>query len=361
MGHVDGTGGAQTALRKLFEFIESEGYLVKVVIITDNHQRTNYLGDEVVLGEIPHSTLNFKTRLFKWLVLLHTSIRSRIFGPDIFITVGLSNSANFISRFLKKNCFTIGQDFIANRPIDDNLWKTSTDALDALAVQAPSMLHYLSKKFAYKSSINWLPCFPEDKTPGIFHTSQPVHNNQIRLAYFGRLAGNKGLHLLINSIPRIITNKIVMLDLWGLGDEENFLKELVIHLNLENKVRFMGRYPMGEPGAKLLVSYDSIVLCSTGSEGLPLILLESMAYGIPFMATDVGAIQDCCIDNPDVILVEPTQQGIDYGLRILCERLNDGSFDPMRLRDYYEAKFSHQVMSARWRECLNDPNFFFNE
>ena len=58
-------------------------------------------------------------------------------------------------------------------------------------------------------------------------------------------------------------------------------------LNIEKKVHFMGMQKVME----VLPKMDVIVLTSI-SEGLPLVILEGMASGIPIVATDVGACRE---------------------------------------------------------------------
>ncbi|MBY0424736.1 MAG: glycosyltransferase, partial [Cytophagales bacterium] len=122
---------------------------------------------------------------------------------------------------------------------------------------------------------------------------------------------------------------------------------------------FKGEYPTGTEWANLMVSYDCLVLCSTDTEGLPLTLLESMAYGLPFVTTDVGAIRDCCINNPDVVLVLPNFQSIKLGLEDMKEKLDSKVINHKRLKQYYVDNFSQEIMESRWRTFINNPRHFF--
>ena len=231
--------------------------------------------------------------------------------------------------------------------------------MDGIAFQAPSMLNYWLKNGVNINTVNWLPCFPEPPIEGILRKDYEPSSGVIRLAYFGRLAGNKGLQLLLRALAAPIVPSKVMLYIWGIGTEEGKLKELTAELGLLDRVKFLGAYPGSEEGADLMASYDALVLCSTGAEGLPLILLEAMAYGLPFLSTNVGAIKDCCENNPDTILVQPTLEDITIGLSTLVHRIETGDFDAQRLRLFYENHFSYQVMALRWRTCFQNPINFF--
>jgi len=360
MGHVDGLGGAQTAFRKLVDFCLNEKHEIKIIAITDNGV-DELFDKELVLCKIAHRTsTNFK-RLKKVSQLSYACITARLLNPDMFISVGLSNSPNLIARFLSNNCFKIGQDFLAERTFSDPLFKRSVSAFDGIAVQSPSMLDTLLPGKANNSGLNWLPCFPELPVEGVLHKKSKFDDGVYKISYFGRLAGNKGLPLLLQAFASALISENVILDIWGGGAEETLLKKLTTELGLNNQVRFKGLYPDGAETANLISSYDALVLTSTEMEGLPLILIEAMAYGVPFLATDVGAIKDCCINNPDTILVKPSINAIAEGLKNLVKKIKMGEFDPERQRSYYEQNYSYNIMAANWRKCLSDPKNFFHK
>ncbi|MCS3733788.1 glycosyltransferase [Mucilaginibacter dorajii] len=360
MGHTDGLGGAQTAYRELFDFIKQAGYEIKIINITDRKKEEQPFGGSHLIGQIEHKVSGALQKIKKYSSLITAGISAKIYNPDIFVSIGLSNSSNFITTFLPSSCFKIAQDFIANRSKDEDIWNSSRKNFNGIAVQAPSMLEYWKATLSNPCGVNWLPCFPQPPVDGVLRSKQDKSREQIRMAYFGRLAGNKGLPLLFKSLAELTDQDNLMLDLWGEGDEENNLKQLAKELNIQDKINFNGGYPASREGAELMASYDCLVLTSTEMEGLPLILLESMAYGLPFMATNIGAIRDCCKNNPDTILVQPTQDNITIGLSVLIHNVKNNQFDPLRLRQYYEQNFSTAVMAARWKECFDNPKLFFS-
>lgn len=361
MGHVDGLGGAQIAYRELIDFVKAEGHNLKVINITDDKNGGRPTDADLVLGRIEHKTPGLIDKVKKYRSLFTAARQAKRFKPDVFVSIGLSNSSNFITGYLSNDCFKIAQDFIANRSKEEEIWNKSRDSFNGIAVQAPSMLNYWKTNLSDAKGVNWLPCFPAPPVSGVLRKQGSVEKNEIRLAYFGRLAGNKGLPLLFNTLAVLPDRQNIVLDLWGKGEEESNLKKLAAELNIQSIVSFKGGYPADREGAELMASYDGLVLTSTEMEGLPLVLLESMAYGLPFMATNIGAIRDCCINNPDTVLVEPNQQAISEGLSKLIDKIKTGAFDPARLKNYYDQNFSHKVMADRWRTCFNNPKQFFNE
>ncbi|MEO3407476.1 glycosyltransferase [Mucilaginibacter sp. CAU 1740] len=360
MGHTDGLGGAQTAYRELFDFVQQEGHELKIINITDRKVSQQPFGSSALLGCIEHKVSGIFKKAKKYVSLLQAGSKAKSFDPDVFVSIGLSNSAIFITKYLGKNCFKIAQDFIANRSEHEEIWIQSRDTFNGIAVQAPSMLKYWQSVLSDPSAVNWLPCFPQPPVAGVIKAPGNRSAPNIKLGYFGRLAGNKGLPLLFKALADLPAPETLTLDLWGKGEKEAELKKLANELKITSRVNFLGGYPDQKEGAELMASYDALVLTSTEMEGLPLVLLESMAYGLPFMATDIGAIADCCINNPDTVLVKPTQENITIGLAVLIHHIQTGQFDPDRLHQYYEDNFSAHVMASRWRECLDNPKIFFS-
>jgi len=360
MGHSDGQGGAQTAFKMLSSFTSAEGHKVKLIVLSNSGLIKQPFQRRELMGRIAFTGPRFMLLIKKALGLVNVVFKTWRFQPDIFVCVGLNNSSNLIAGITGKRCFKAGQDFIANRSVSDPVWLSSRKVMDGIVVQAPSMLNHWKNLEVNTTAINWLPCFPEQPAAGVLKLPKDPADKKIKLGYFGRLAGNKGLDLLLAALADPNTPGNVVLDLWGEGLEEAALKQLTITLGLQSVVRFLGRYPSGKDGAMLIASYDAIVLCSTGMEGLPLILLESMAYGVPILATDVGAITDCCTGNPDAVLVSPTKESIAKGINQLVLKIETSYFNSCRQKAFYDSTFSYMVMAARWREFYNNPKGFFH-
>jgi len=109
------------------------------------------------------------------------------------------------------------------------------------------------------------------------------------VALLGRVVPIKDIKTFIRSL-RIIANHIPRVQGWIIGPEDEDpeyaeeCKALVESLAITENVKFMGfQNPMDIfPNAGVLV-------LSSVSEGLPLVILEAFAAGLPVVATDVGA------------------------------------------------------------------------
>lgn len=116
----------------------------------------------------------------------------------------------------------------------------------------------------------------------------------------GRLYEAKNQILLVKAFEKILEDQSDT-DLFILGDGplreelETYLKEhkLTQHIFMEGNVENVEQY---------LAEADAFVL-SSNYEGLPLVILEAMASGLPIVSTDVGGVKDVVTDNG--LLVEP--------------------------------------------------------
>jgi glycosyltransferase involved in cell wall biosynthesis len=101
-----------------------------------------------------------------------------------------------------------------------------------------------------------------------------------------------------------------------------------------------------------------------------LVLLESMACGVPFVAYGVGGIPDYGRNNPDVMVVPPepwvTDQAREYttttptgktkafleAVKLMAEKLALGEVNQPRLQRFYFANYSYEVLQKLWLSYL---------
>ena len=123
--------------------------------------------------------------------------------------------------------------------------------------------------------------------------------------HIGRLCKSKGQHLLLQAAANLHQLRqeavclIVGKDLEEDGAYLKYLKDLAQELGIHKSVYFLG-HRADIP--QLLASSDLLVLPSN-AEGLPLVILEAMAAGLPVVATPVGGIPEVVIHQETGLLV----------------------------------------------------------
>lgn len=129
----------------------------------------------------------------------------------------------------------------------------------------------------------------------------------IQLLYLGRVEQRKGIvHLLQALRGALQTNGQLLLRVAGNGDIPK-LKKRLIEQRLDGHVQILG-YLEGEEKERILAETDIFVLPSY-KEGLPMSLLEAMAWGVVPVATRVGGIPEVIIDGYNGLLVDPGNKG----------------------------------------------------
>ncbi len=115
---------------------------------------------------------------------------------------------------------------------------------------------------------------------------------RLRLLYAGRLQRFKGVHHLLHAVARArsAADVPISLEIAGEGPERASLEGLVSELGLSDVVEFSGWVGRGEM-PRVYRRADMFVLPSY-VEGMPNVVLEAMASGLPVLGTDVPGTRE---------------------------------------------------------------------
>jgi glycogen synthase len=123
-----------------------------------------------------------------------------------------------------------------------------------------------------------------------FRENYAAKNEKI-VFYVGRLVNEKGVHVLLNAIPKILsTFNDVKFVIAGKGPCLNNLIELSQELNIKNRVYFTG-FVSEEVLLKLYKCSDIAVFPSI-YEPFGIVALEGMVAGIPVVVSDTGGLKE---------------------------------------------------------------------
>ena len=140
---------------------------------------------------------------------------------------------------------------------------------------------------------------------GRFRTRHGLGDRQIVL-FVGRLLPIKGLEYLIEAVHSLQPRPALVLvggEAPGYAGTRRALVHQVERLGLEKDVFFLGHFPKEELASAYLAS-DLFVLPSL-AEGMPLVLLEAMAYGRCVLASDIPGNSGLMQNGRNGILFEP--------------------------------------------------------
>ncbi len=142
----------------------------------------------------------------------------------------------------------------------------------------------------------------------------------------GRLSAEKGFDLLIRAAARLPTHghKFTLV-IAGDGDQFEPLKQLISDLNCGDRVRLLG---FVQDTLTLFEAMDVFVLSSI-REGLPNVILEAMAMGVPVISTRVAGIPSLIQNDRNGILIEPgsVDQIVDALDRVIRDESRRRTFE----------------------------------
>lgn len=132
--------------------------------------------------------------------------------------------------------------------------------------------------------------------PALYARTDPDRAPGKRLIFVGRLAGIKGVPLLLEALARLRDrHPQIHLTLIGDGPERQALETEVQETGLADQVTFTGYLGQDDVAAALNAA-DLLVLPSF-AEGVPVVLMEAMATGLPVIASRVAGVQELVEDG----------------------------------------------------------------
>ncbi len=182
--------------------------------------------------------------------------------------------------------------------------------------------------------------------PGVEEADERVPGSgELRFLSVGALKSAKGHDLAIRFVHKLPHARLVIA---GRGPERASLIDLARRLGVSDRVTFAGTLDAEALRSQYRMA-DSLILMSK-REGMPNVVLESMACGTPVMATAVGGIPEvvtepCCGE----IVADRSAEGLAEAWQILSNR----GIDRDRLRQF-AMRFSWQESISKLHGLMTD-------
>lgn len=127
----------------------------------------------------------------------------------------------------------------------------------------------------------------------------------------GRLVPKKGFNVLVEACRLLRAEGLgFQCAIAGEGPELDSLRDQVARLGLSDEITLLGAVPQTElakklyPRATLLVQ-PSVIAGDGDQDGIPTVILEALALGVPVVATPVSGIGEAVINEETGLLVPP--------------------------------------------------------
>ena len=133
----------------------------------------------------------------------------------------------------------------------------------------------------------------------------------------GRLSPEKGFDLLIDAVSALVAEgRDLRLVIMGEGGLRKELESQAGALMLGDRLLMPGYVP----NAKSCLSRLGLFAMPSLTEGLPMVLLEAMAAGVPIVASRVGGIPEMLSQGRAGILVPPRDfDALKEGIRVVLD------------------------------------------
>jgi glycosyltransferase involved in cell wall biosynthesis len=180
-----------------------------------------------------------------------------------------------------------------------------------------------------------------------------VSDDEFLWLTIGRLTAQKNYPCLLQALSRVVASRPrTRLLVVGRGSLHSELPDLARRLGLTNDVSFLG-YRANVPS--LLAAADAFILASR-YEGLPNVVMEALAAGVPVVGTAVGGMDELVGEGVSGYLVPPSSPET---MTLAMRRMMDASKEDrremgMRGRAMMQSHFEGETVLETWQELIRD-------
>lgn len=156
------------------------------------------------------------------------------------------------------------------------------------------------------------------------------------LLTIGNLVPLKGHEFILQALAKLPEERLIII---GSGELEKTLKMLADDLSISDRVTFMAPVPHRE--LPPLYGHAKFTLLMSSMEGMPNVILESLAVGTPVIATDVGGISEVVTADNGILLGQRNADSLIAALKMGLSH------------DWDRPQISKDVQYLDWNEAVH--------
>ena len=181
---------------------------------------------------------------------------------------------------------------------------------------------------------------------------------ELRILFAGRLIPKKGLPLLLEALAQLVDNLGVQATLIVAGDGPmaKAWQELARRLNVENSVQWRGCLSQEQVKEEMALAsclcIPSIVDGGGDRDGLPNVLVEAMALGLPVVGTQAGSLPDLLTMETGWPLSAPTPELLAEAIVDAVSQSEESSRRAINARRQLEYRFDSCKLAVQRAKLL---------
>lgn len=294
-----------------------------------------------------------KAKKMGWLFL--QALRQRFCSADLIYTNGQSGLARTVWLAAGRRTRVVHHHHTAGDPKEQTTWhpafrQTLKVAPEVVACSVTTKTHL--EAAAGRSDVDFLPYL----TPEILPSSAVIERSysaasSLHIGFIGRLVSTKGIDTLcaLSQAPQLAG---VQWHVHGAGPDY----PASYFANFPN-VQYHGPFQGPVESAVILQRLDALALFSRHNEGMPLSLIEAMAAGLPWIATNQGGTSEMTVEAENCEVV-PANASFDQILACtlaFVDRIRSGKTSRVAQRRVYDKHFAPTTVGRRWLEFFGCP------
>ena len=189
-----------------------------------------------------------------------------------------------------------------------------------------------------------------------YEFDKPCENRTNKFVAMGRLSEEKDYITMIKAFDNFYKNhKDYTLEIFGDGEQREFLKDFSDKLDAKDAIKFMGA---DKSALRKIYDATGYLLTST-SEGMPNALMEAMAIGLPCISTNCpNGPSDLIVNEENGILVEmgDVESIVEQMEKIVCDKgyAEKLSLNDIKIKDTHSIEKNSEKFYDFFNECLKN-------
>lgn len=176
--------------------------------------------------------------------------------------------------------------------------------------------------------------------PNEFYQFQPK-SDAADFLFIGELRMLKGLDVLINAFAKLSTShKDLQLLVIGYGPDEDFYKSMVAKAGIYDHVTFLPPTP-----AAKAFELAKVQIMPSRAEGLPYMILETIAAKMPLIASNVGGIPEIYDQETDLLFESENEQQLQEYMQATLTANSKHIEKVDNLQEYVQQNFNVEKMA----------------